>query len=719
MANVFGKTLLGLVVASIAAGSLAAQDPESTFAEGVKSLRLGNREEALAKFQQVLAADPSHEQAFEIWRKTDQDMWRWLMLEQGDIQKVAQELQSRARVRRKDMSRDQAAIDSLVEIACSSDKDFGERRGAISHLTADHGEFAVPALVKKLANADDSKGQDLAIVALYGLGTSATLPLLEAMGSDNPLVRRNVAATLSHIGDARALPALLAAASNDQSEEVRYVAAKASKSMNARGGSAVDGFLAEAEKCLSGRDASVGSDVVWNLKDGALEAVDIPSALFPLRVAQKFALAGWRTDPASSAAMSAYARGLLAEAAAIDAATAAAGEGAPESLKNLANASADLRIKALALGPTVLRTALNDSRAKGLPQVAVETAHLLASVEGRADLAGSALVQGLKDDDKRVAYACALALVQASGGVDVPAVDEVVRVLGNAATEESLRTILVVDGSEVARKTAMEAFSQGRGTVVEAAAGGTQAVGSLITFPVVDAVVINQDLPDVVPEHVIGLIRKDTRLANTKIVVVATDVEAAATRFGDRINGVIKGPLTGAALTEKVNEVLADVDLGAKRAWAENVAASATTALASLSRNGADIGSATKRLAGQLNRADAVAIPAAHALATSGTSADLDALISALSGSGSIDLKKAAASAVGAVLHRAGKAPADVVAKLTAAMAGADSSLRMAIVGALGRAGLASGEQLKLMDAISAAMGTPAAAPEEVKPDGQ
>ena len=241
MANVFGKTLLGLVVASIAAGSLAAQDPESIFAEGVKSLRLGNREEALAKFQQVLAADPSHEQAFEIWRKTDQDMWRWLMLEQGDIQKVAQELQSRARLRRKDMSRDQAAIDSLVEIACSSDKDFGERRQAISQLTADHGEFAVPALVKKLGNADDSKGTDLAIVALYGLGTSATLPLLEAMGSDSPLVRRNVAATLSHIGDARALPALLAAASNDRSEEVRYVAAKASKNMNARGGSAVDG----------------------------------------------------------------------------------------------------------------------------------------------------------------------------------------------------------------------------------------------------------------------------------------------------------------------------------------------------------------------------------------------------------------------------------------------------------------------------------------------
>jgi HEAT repeat protein len=715
MANVFGKTLLRLVAASIAAGSLAAQDPESLFAEGIKALRLNNREEALAKFQQVLAADPSHEQAFEIWRKTDQDMWRWLMLEQGDIQKVAQELQSRARLRRKDMSRDQAAIDGLVEIACAPDKTFGERRQALSQLAADHSEFAVPALVKKLGDNNDSKAQDLAILALHDLGTAATLPLLEAMNSDNPLVRRNVAAALSHIGDERAVPALQAAASNDRSEEVRYVAAQASKRMNVRGTGAVEGFLAIAERYLSGRDGGAPAEVVWDLKDGELTPVDVPAAIFPLRAAQKFAHAAWRSDPASSAAMSTYARSLLAEAAAIEAATAAAGDAAPDSLKNLANAPAELRITALSLGPAVLRTALADARSRGSAPVAVECAKLLGSVEGRAGLEGSALVQGLQDDDKRVAYACALALYEASGGSNVPAAPDVVRVLGNAATEESLRTILVVDGSEGVRKTAVEAFSQGRGTVVEAAAGGTQAVGTLFTFPVVDAVVINQDLPDVVPEHVIGLIRKDPRLANTKIVVVANDPDAAATRFGDRINGVIKGPLTGDALTAKVNEVLADVDLGPKRKWAEDIASSASAALAALAHKGVDLGGATKQLSAQLNRADGVAIPVAKALASSGTTADVDALLAALSGSGSVDLKKAAADAMGAILHRAGKAPADVVEKLTASMNGADASLRMAIAGALGRAGLASGEQLKLIDAIAAASGGDAAKGEAAK----
>lgn len=702
MANVFGKTLLGLVAASIAAGSLAAQDPESTFADGIKALRLGNREDALAKFQQVLAADPSHEQAFEIWRKTDQDMWRWLMLEQGDIEKVAKEIQSRARLQRKEMSRDQAAIDALVEAATSTTNDYGERRQAVSQLTADHGEFAVPALVKKLGNADESKAQDYAILALYNLGTVATLPLVEAMGSDDPLVRRNVAAALSHIGDPRGVPALQAAASNDRSEEVRYVAQRASERLGARS-NAVDSYLAQAEKFLNGGDVTASSEVTWDLNGNTLEPVDVPSPIFPLRQAQKFAFAAWRADPASEAAKSTYARALLAEAAAIEATLAAAGDSASDAAKNLANRPADLRVRAVALGPKVLRSALAEARRAGMASVAVECAHLLAANEDRASLANSTLVDGLKDDDKRVAYACALALAQASGGAAMPQADSVVRVLANAVTEESLRTILVVDGSEGVRRTAKEAFSKGRGTIVEAAVGGTQAVGSLITFPVVDVVVINQDLPDVVPEHVIGLIRKDPRLANTKIVVLANDAEAANERFGDRIHGVIAGQLTGDALVAKVNEVLADVDMGPKRKWADEIAGSAGAALASLSSKGLDISAATSNLAGQLGRDDAIAIPAANALASSGSTADIAGLVDAVTGSGSANLKKAAASAIGSILGRAGSAPADVVEKLTAAMSGADASVQQAIAGALGRAGLASGDQLKLIDAIRAA----------------
>src|SRR5690606_41398376 len=69
-------------------------------------------------------------------------------------------------------------------------------------------------------------------------------------------------------------------------------------------------------------------------------------------------------------------------------------------------------------------------------------------------------------------------------------------------------------------------------------------------------------------------------------------------------SGIIKGPLTGEALTQKVNEVLEGVDLGHKRKWAESIAASASAALAELSQKGADVSGATKQLAGQLSRAE-------------------------------------------------------------------------------------------------------------------
>ena len=62
--------------------------------------------------------------------------------------------------------------------------------------------------------------------------------------------------------------------------------------------------------------------------------------------------------------------------------------------------------------------------------------------------------------------------------------------------------------------------------------------------------------------------------------------------IGFIVVGIIAGPLTGDALTEKVNEVLADVDLGAKRKWADEVASAASTALAGLSQKGIDISAA-------------------------------------------------------------------------------------------------------------------------------
>jgi HEAT repeat protein len=705
MAHVM-KTFLGLSAVIAAMSGLAAQ-PDTLFQEGVKALRLGKKEEALAKFQAVLAADPTHEQAFTIWQQTDRDIWNWLLLEQGEMSKIAAHLADLAKLNRKTMSRDEAAIAPLVETATAVDKDYGERYKAINKLVADHGEFAVPALVKKLAHEDD-RVQDRAILALHRLGSAATLPLIEALNSEEVLIRRNVAAALSHIGDTRALPAVSGLANNDGAEEVRFVARKAVDRLGGAKGDAVEAFLRQVDAYLAGAQGEV-SDVVWTWKDGGLVAEDVPPQIYRLAVAQKFAHSAWRLDPVNERAKSAYVRALLAEAAAID--EAVAGTAVDEKMAALKDRPASLRVKALVAGPEVLRRALGEARDAGMVPVAVETAKLLGQVENRSTLPSSPLLAALDDGDKRIAYAAALAIAEASGGTNVPGVDRVVKVLGEAVGEESLRTIFVVDGARTARTAAEASYAGKRGTAVQVRESGASAAASLLTFPNVDVIVVNEILPDVVPEHLIGLVRKDDRLKDTKILVVANDPDQAAQRFGDRINGAIKGPLSAENLEAKVSEVLAGVDMGSRRQWADNIAAAASEALAELAQGDVQLGPVATDLAAQLSRPDAVSIPAAKALGAAGGPAEVNALAAAITGSGSSALKAAAAKALGCIAQHLGSLPAPVVDQLVAALPAADADVRAAIAGALGRAHLPPGDSLRVLETVNglAGLGAPVA----------
>ena len=79
----FGRTLFGLIAALALSSVASAQDEE--FQEAVKLLRMGQKEEALAKLQEVLQSNPSNEAALRLYRNTDQDIWYMLVLEEGEI----------------------------------------------------------------------------------------------------------------------------------------------------------------------------------------------------------------------------------------------------------------------------------------------------------------------------------------------------------------------------------------------------------------------------------------------------------------------------------------------------------------------------------------------------------------------------------------------------------------------------------------------------------
>ena len=701
MARVLGKSLFGIAVALSAAGTAAAQ-ADVIFAEGVKAYRLGRYDEANSKFEQVLAEDLSHQQALNLFIDTERAVWDTFLNDEDErFNKMAKALLNRATVARKERSRDDDRIAELVAEATSGDADFSARQQAAFSLAADHGEFAVPALVQALSNADDEKGQIYAILALQKIGRPATLPLLEALDGDEQ-TRGNVVAVLSHLKDERSRASLTVLASRDPSDAVREQATKALQYM----GAAVEAdpaalFVNDARDYLvnSGRGADL-SDVVWSYEDGALVSRDVPASLYSFELAKKAALRALRLDPTSSDAKTAMARAYLGQGAAITESLAANPD--DEALAPMADRVPQLEMMAAASGLPIMRRAVADSIDDGMIPTAVAGIEMLGSLEDRADLMQSPLIDALDNNNSRISYAAALAVTEASAGGPVPAADRVVANLSEAVTERKIRLVKVIDPDPITQRAVEEAaFTKGiQKSVSDSAAS---AINDLSRFPNVDVVVLNSELADDVPDTVIGMIRKNDRLANCKILVLSNDPDGAGDRFGDRIDGTIQAPASGDNLRQAVEAALAD-EPDAVVARADRVAVSASEALQSLAANQVDVTGALANLSAQLDadRSDEVTIPAAAALGAGGSADQLGALLQVLQNDGaSVDLKVACANAAGAILGRSGEASAEVFEQLLGvATSEADIALRQAASRALGKASLSPEMHLQLLEAL-------------------
>ena len=713
MPNVLAKSLLGLVAVLVAASVSSAQDPNQLFQDAVRLIRTNKRQEAIAKLQELLKADPSNEAAFKLWKETDQDVWTMMLLEKDEIGMITKHLLSLVQQGRKARSRDDAKIKELVATACSPE--FDARTTASNKLVTEHGEFAVPALVERMSNADDDAAQNYAILALHRLGRSATLPLCEVLHSENATARRNAAAALAHIGDFRSAAALARVAKEDSNEGVRAAARSALTRLGGANANAVDLWLEDGRRYLAGGGVSDSdaSEVVWSLdKAGKLVATDVPYAIYGLELAKKCAHEATLLDPLNEGAQTLLAQSSLAQASVIQD---GAGTG-DEALKAWAPKVPMLENMAMLTGPRILRSAVTTALERGQIQIAAASIAALGRAEDRANLESSPLVKALEHPDKRVSYAAALALTAATEGRPTPASEKVVAVLGSAITEEAVRVIHVIDSDPTAAKAAVETSGM-KGRAVEASSSGGKAIDALRMFPIVDVIVINEKLSDVLAENVVGLIRKDPRMAKTKIIVVAADPEKAKGEWGEKIQGAIKGPLSSQNLQEAVAEALKDAPLDAVRASADAVAVAASQSLASLGASKVDLGPALGSLSAQLGRADNVAVPACKALGESGSAAQIGALADVTKNeSASVELRVAAADAVGKILGRSAEAPANLIDPMLAVLgSAADAKVKAAVSTALGKGKFAPGERLKMVEAMRG-MGAPAPAPEKTEP---
>lgn len=495
-------------------------------------------------------------------------------------------------------------------------------------------------------------------------------------------------------------------AQSDDQESVRTVARSFLAKRNVRG-SAVELYVGASAAYLQGGVApGAFSEVVWSLADDMLVARDVPALVYAAELAKASALDGVKADPTSADAQSALAQANLAEANLIETSIAQGDEKA----KELEGMVPEFKMAALATGPSTLRMALEAGLKKDQANVAVGAIEALAQVEERSDLSQSSMLAALDSTDKRVRYAAATALVKASNGVSVPSADKVVDALAQAVTEESVRVVQVIGNSEGLAQATKEAASQ-RGYAVACEANAIRGMQSLLVNPGTDVVVIQEILPDGLPEDVINNIKRDPRMANTKVIVVAKDAEAATSRFEpfSGLVSVVAGPLTSESLVAAVNTAMEGVGAEPQNVRAESYAMQASNALLAMAAGKCSIQGALGSLEKQLDRADAVAVPAAKALGLNGMDSNLPALIAALKGSGSSDLKVASAEAIGDILGRSATCGEDV-AQALAEVLGSDGEMqiRLAVAGAVGKAKLDAATRAKLFGSIKK-IGAPAA----------
>ena len=280
-----------LAFAALLSAPARAQDnaQANQLQQAVDALANGNQEEALRLLQEVLNADPSNEDAYELWSSTENRVWLKLLTQGGELELVARELADRAKLGRKERQNNPDEIRELLKKLLAAD-DLVARNKLVNQLASDYGEFAVPILIYSLAEGGEQDRQLIVMNALTRMGSDVVPPLTEAMDSPDAMLRRNVALTLGRIGDPRARPVLARAVASDSDGGVRSAATQALPRVGGPG-DAGQLYLEQGEAYYREDDTVLApyqySDVIWRWEGNGLVSVEVPRFLYAPEMAKK------------------------------------------------------------------------------------------------------------------------------------------------------------------------------------------------------------------------------------------------------------------------------------------------------------------------------------------------------------------------------------------------------------------------------------------------
>jgi len=672
--------VLLFVVASFAV-PLPAQDATSLFNEGVDLLRRGRDEEALMKFQGVLALDPSREDAYQLFTQTEHAIWLQMLVKGGEWERISKRIMDLASIERRERQDDATEIAARIEEIKTGD--LRARRNATLRLSAEHGEYAVPYLVRSLASMDDPEFRVTAMHVLVEMGGDAVLPLRETLRSDNEALRRASASILGRIGDRRAVPALRVLAEGDPVATVKAAAAEALAAIRAGSGNSVAAFVEQGEAYLA-RNPSVlreidWSDVVWSWEGGRLVAHPVPRAFYAYEIARQAFHDALALDPGTAVAMAGIAYSYAAPLAELEALRASAADlSAIEAYVPFVEAG---RVPMLAAGPEILDGALRHARTRGDAAVSVA----LLDAMGEAGSVSAGAVDALSDEDRRVRYSAAIALATALPRGGFPGSETVGPILAEVVEQEVVRIAQLIDERADRRERTGRAL-EAAGFFVVPSPGGLLALPRLRRFPGVDLVAVSATLQDLTPDQLIDEVREDFRTSGVPIVVLAEEADASRAEelYGAKVQRIVS-QLDAATASEVVSE-----RLNADRERTLEIAHRAAHALEGADPEAYGLARLAGTIAGALARHSAeVNVPLLLALSHFAGAAEVAPIASILAdGARAADERVAAATALGAVLARTGASPAEAFETLLAAAKEGDLAVRTAAAAALGRCSL-------------------------------
>ena len=656
------------------------------FAEGLELLRQGQDEAALEKFTAVLAMQPDHEAAYQLWKDTDDEIWVDMLVKGGQYELVAKRFLDLASIGQAELRDDPDAIQALVRQLQSDD--VMERRKAQRELAANHGEYAVPHMIHHLANRDDEDRRVIVMHALTEMNRGVVMPLLASLRTDDAYLRRNVSLVLGYLGDPRAGAALRYLAENDEDEGVRMAAKEGAMKVGATG-TPLELFLKlgndfhhRAKNVLNPGD---WSDVVWAWRDGELVKTEVPRYLYADELAKRAYLNALLVDPGSLDARAGLARAYVSQLGELEmrAAAGADVEGA-ERLEGAELAVNSSGVDALDLA---LQWSVNDRDASTAGQ-------LLDALGGLAGQPTPGMTQALQQKDGAMRAEAAVALGRLAYANNRAADADTVRALGETAGREVVRIAMVID-SNAERGQSMATALEGAGFLAMPIQRGTMALHTLHQIPGLDVIVVADRLDDLTTAQVVDDIRRSDLLAETPILLMGS--EEAAEAYGDAVNGTVTAGDVAAV------EAAVSGEMNADRERANVLAAEAAMVLELLARGAGktDLSSVTPQLVGTLTaeRPDAVIVPA---MGTLGAIAGPDAmgpLMSVLaSEERSDEARVAAADAIGRIATRSGMTADGAALNSLLDVMGSDATLsvRSAAAAAAGRMRLDAEQRAQL-----------------------